>query len=103
METAKELKEDSFSIKLSVYDFNQLLISGKKLKLVITDGSRAIQREIPITINKKEDLSVVTEEEASKIIGILMYGGSIWEAARETNRSTEVVDKVFKEFQKNFK
>jgi hypothetical protein len=103
METTKKLKENVFSAKLTTYEFNQLLVTGGKIKLILTDGDRAIQREIPITVDEKEDLSVVTEEEASKIIGTLMYGGSIWEAARETNRSTDVVDKVFKEFHKQFK
>ena len=96
METTKKLKENVFSAKLTTYEFNQLLATGG-------NGDRAIQREIPITVDEKEDLNVVTDEEASKIIGILMYGGSIWDAARETNRSTDVVDKVFKKFHKNLK
>lgn len=98
METAKELKEDSFSIKLSVYDFNQLLISGKKLKLVITDGNRAVHREVLVEVKENENLDVISDEERSKIIQVLMGGGYHIEAERASNRDSAIVDKVMKEF-----
>lgn len=98
METAKELKEDSFSVKLSVYDFNQLLISGKKLKLVITDGSRAVHREVQVKVKENENLDVISDEERGKIIQILMGGGYHIEAERASNRDSATVDKVMKEF-----
>lgn len=103
METTKKLEENVFSAKLTTYEFNQLLVTGGKIKLILTDGDRAIQREIPITVDAQEDLSIVTDEEASKIIGVFMSGGSIWKAALESNRSTKVVDRVFKKFQEKSK
>ena len=103
MDTTKKLKENVFSAKLTTYEFNQLLITGGKIKLILTDGDRALQREIPITIDEKENLSIVTEEETSKILGILMSGRSVWEAEQESNRSTDVIDKVFREYREKSK